>query len=268
MSKNTYPVVDRLPSPCTQQPSEQLKLWHAHELRNYYDDPRIYIGIGTYGNPKFILYSKHDRIKIGRYCSIADNVTFLAGGEHQIESTSTFPFNYFLGNDKNIDFSEPTEVEYKDARHKGPIQLGNDVWIGYGAMILSGVTIGNGAIVGASSVVAKNLPPFSIAAGNPAKIIRNRFDDKTIEELQSIAWWNWNRQSVAEHFQLLRSPPADLIKFYYNLSIDERSRLLTQENEAPPAQTTQKQPSPLEDRDKRGLRSLLRTILTRLASRI
>ena len=86
---------------------------------------------------------------------------------------------------------------------KGDIIVGNDVWFGYDSLVMNGVTIGNGAIIGARAVVMKDVPAYSIVAGNPAKVVKMRFDDKTIERLQKIAWWDWNIEKITRHLKLI-----------------------------------------------------------------
>jgi acetyltransferase-like isoleucine patch superfamily enzyme len=134
-------------------------------------------------------------IRIGKFCSIAQKVDILLGEEHITDSVSTYPFSFAL--------NEPYNGKYN--RGKGDIIIGNDVWIGYGAIILSGVTIGDGAVIGARSVVTKDIPPYSIAVGNPALPIKKRFDDETIDELCRIKWWDWSYEKIKENVDILAS---------------------------------------------------------------
>ncbi len=120
-------------------------------------------------------------LKVGKYCSISNSATFILGLEHNSKWLTTCPFSVV---DKNYrKYPYPT-------RSKGDINVGNDVWIGYEALILSGVKIGDGAIIGARSVVAKDVPPYAIVAGNPSKIIRYRFSPEVIEQLLELKWWD------------------------------------------------------------------------------
>jgi len=124
-------------------------------------------------------------VSIGNYCSIAAGVLFIAAGEHPMTLVSSYPFP------DSGRFGPPT----RDIA-KGPITVGNDVWIGSRAIILSGVKIGDGAVVGAGSVVSKNVEPYAVVAGNPAKLIRHRFEPKVIEELLAIRWWDWSDNQI------------------------------------------------------------------------
>lgn len=142
------------------------------EIMNYCDLSKVVVGKNTYGEINVTDYSQQDtKLKIGSYCSIAQNVSFLLGGEHQIKSISTYPFKV-----KSFGFM-------REANSKGDIVLGDDVWIGTGAIICSGVKIGQGAIVAAGAVVTKDVPPYAIVGGNPAKVIKYRFDEDCINKL-------------------------------------------------------------------------------------
>jgi acetyltransferase-like isoleucine patch superfamily enzyme len=124
-------------------------------------------------------------VSIGNYCSIAAGVLFIAAGEHPMSLVSSYPFP---GSDQ---FGPPT----RDIA-KGPITIGNDVWIGSRAIVLSGVKIGDGAVVGAGAVVSKDVEPYAVVAGNPAKLIRHRFEPKIVEGLLAIRWWDWNDNQI------------------------------------------------------------------------
>ena len=147
-------------------------------------DKRVNIGIGTYGvNPKTILlFKEDDRVTIGSYCSIAPGVKILASGEHNFQAVSTFPFKAKLQNLGN---------EY-DTFSKGEVIIGNDVWLGTNSIILSGVKIGDGAVVAAGSVVTYDVSPYAIVGGIPAKTIKYRFSEDNIAVLLKIKWWEWN----------------------------------------------------------------------------
>ena len=135
----------------------------------------IKCGNYSYGNPK-ILYFKveNEKLEVGNYVSIADNVTFILNGNHYIDTFTTYPFKVNC-------FSEKVE-----AWGKGPTKVGDDVWIGYGATILSGVTIGQGAVIAAGSVVVKDVEPYSVVGGNPAKLLKYRYPKEIIEEMKKI----------------------------------------------------------------------------------
>ncbi|QBQ07249.1 virginiamycin A acetyltransferase [Spiroplasma gladiatoris] len=124
------------------------------------------------------------KLIIGKFCAIAEDVKFImSGAEHRINSYSTYPFEMFL------EFSNKSKINLKK-NYKSNTIVENDVWIGYGATILPGVKIGNGAIIGAKSVVTKNVEPYTVVAGNPAKVIRKRFDNKKIFYLLDLKWWD------------------------------------------------------------------------------
>lgn len=139
------------------------------KLEDVTDIKKIHVGEDSYGIIKVISYGEKDgQLYIGRYCSIAKDVTFLLGGEHEYKNIFTYPFKKrFLDED--------------EAFAKGDINIEDDVWIGYGTTILSGVTIGKGAIIGAKSIVAKDVPPYAIYVGD--KIIKYRFEKDIIEKL-------------------------------------------------------------------------------------
>ncbi len=162
------------------------------------------IGVGTYGNP--IVMDWGSQLAIGKYCSLAENVTFILGGNHRIDWVTTYPFSVLWQ-----DFSE---LKGHPAT-KGDIIIGNDVWIGTKSMILSGVQIGDGAIIGAGSVVTKNVPSYTIFAGNPAKLIRERFTSEQRDALVKIAWWNWSESRIRQGIPILLSGKIDeFIKIY------------------------------------------------------
>ncbi|AZO23853.1 CatB-related O-acetyltransferase [Mesorhizobium sp. M1E.F.Ca.ET.045.02.1.1] len=121
-------------------------------------------------------------VVIGSFCSIAPGVLFLCQGDHRTDTVSTFPF-------QSRTFKTKTNLEYLTS--KGPIVLGNDVWVGSRAIILSGVKIGHGAVIAAGSVVTKDVGPYTLVGGNPAKPIKRRFSDETVAALLEIQWWNW-----------------------------------------------------------------------------
>jgi acetyltransferase-like isoleucine patch superfamily enzyme len=156
------------------------------------------IGDYTYGDP--IIDDFDEKLTIGKYCSIARGVTFVLGGEHNTNWATTYPFNtIFL--EKNHIKGHPLS--------KGPILVGNDVWLGTDAIVLSGVSIGDGAVVAARSVVTKNIPPYAIVGGNPAKILKFRFDDASIEKLLKLKWWEMPHNQVLNYADLLMSSNID-----------------------------------------------------------
>lgn len=170
------------------------------------------IGDYSYGHPRIIRFEDAPQIRIGKFCSIADNVTFMLGGNHQTGWVSTYPFsNYFecLYHCGNIHYVDGDHI--KGEVLKGDIDIGNDVWIGQEAFFLSGIKVGDGAIIGARAVVAKDVQPYSIVVGNPARHIRFRFDEATIESLLKMKWWDWPIEKIAEAMPMIMS--ADLEGF-------------------------------------------------------
>lgn len=147
------------------------------------------IGEHTYGNP-VILEHEWGRLSIGRFCSIAHNTTLILGN-HKINLASTYPFRSLFG------FWPGAENGLPDHETRGDgIVIGNDVWLGANCLILPGVTIGNGAIVAAGSVVTRDVPDYAIVAGNPARIKRYRFDDEIIRRFQALRWWDWSNDKL------------------------------------------------------------------------
>ncbi|MFV8335304.1 CatB-related O-acetyltransferase [Flavobacterium sp. RSP29] len=158
------------------------------------------IGIGTYGTPYIYDWSQKTSLTIGNYCSIGGNVSILLGGEHQTDWVTTYPFS---GLNKDM-------ITVKnDNKSKGDVLIGSDVWIGNNVTILSGVTIGNGVVIGAGSIVTKNIPDYAIVGGNPAKIIRYRFDSEKINKLKEIAWWDWDIEEIKNKKLLILSNDID-----------------------------------------------------------
>ena len=146
----------------------------------------VSIGKHTYGanSIKIQQWGEGAKLYIGKFCSIAGGVEVMLGGNHRIDWVSTFPFGHV---------SQQTFPTYNGEGHpitKGDVNIGNDVWIGDGATILSGITIGDGAIIATKSVVTKNVEPYSIVGGNPAKYIKHRFSKEIIEKLLEYRWWD------------------------------------------------------------------------------
>ncbi len=170
------------------------------------EHPDLHIGRGSYGHPKVLFRdlvpSKGRRaiLSIGAYCSISDDVKIFLGGQHRSDWVSTWPFNVLM--------EDYTHIE-GNPLSKGDVIIGNDVWIGHGAAILSGVTIGDGAVVGTNALVTKDVPPYGIVGGNPAKLIRKRFPDKAIERLLALQWWNWSEEKVSRYVPLICSTDID-----------------------------------------------------------
>lgn len=149
-----------------------------------------------------------DRLIIGKFCSIACGAKFLFNSaNHSLTSLSTYPFPIFF-EEWGLERAQVTRAW----DHKGDIVIGNDVWIGYEAVILAGVTIGDGAIIGTRAVVTKDVPPYTIVGGVPAKPIRKRFPDDTIAALLALRWWNWPEERIAGCLDAIQSGQIDQIK--------------------------------------------------------
>ena len=165
---------------------------------SYYDDP-----IDSENFERNVLYPYPfigDKLIIEKFCAIARDVKFIMNGaNHKIDSFTTYPFSIFRnGWEKVIPKSE--ELPYK-----GDTIIGNDVWIGYDSLIMPGIKIGDGSVIASRSVITKNIEPYSIVGGNPAKLIRMRFDDKVIEQLKKIKWWNWPINKITSNLEILTS---------------------------------------------------------------
>lgn len=167
---------------------------------------KIEIGEYTYGHFDILCWSSDDSVQIGKFCSIAPYVKILGGGEHNKNIVSTYPFKHFFMNNK-LDPNVET---------KGPTIIGNDVWIGMNSLILSGVNISDGVIIGAGSVVAKDIPPYAIVAGNPMKIIGYRFEDDITKKLISISWWDWPIEKINENIECFYNNINEFIEKFYN----------------------------------------------------
>jgi virginiamycin A acetyltransferase len=171
-------------------------------LKTILNNPNIIVGDFTYYDDpddvhnflKNILYHFDfvgDKLIIGKFCQIATAVRFIMnGGNHALKGFSTFPFKAFGQEWKDI----PLESD-----SKGDTVIGNDVWIGNSATIMPGIRIGDGAIIATNAVVTKDVEPYSIVGSNPAKLIRKRFDDDTIQKLLTLKWWNWPVEKITTY---------------------------------------------------------------------
>ncbi|GAA0386510.1 CatB-related O-acetyltransferase [Streptomyces luteireticuli] len=186
-------------------------------LRSLVSDPRIEVGEYTYfddpdGAEEFesrnVLYAYGtERLVIGKYCAIAAGTRFMMpGAAHPTMGVSTFPFTMFGGawTGRTLDL-------VTDLPSRGDTVIGNDVWIGYQALIMPGVRIGDGAVIAAGSVVTGDVEPYTIVGGNPARPIRRRFDDADVERLLRAAWWDWPVELVTEHVRtIMAGRPAEI----------------------------------------------------------
>lgn len=187
-------------------------------LKHVVTDPSIEVGAYTMYNDfvndpaqfekNNVLYHypiNHDRLVIGKFCSIACGAKFLFNSaNHTMRSLSTYPFPLFF-EEWGLDRKNVTQ----SWDNKGDIVIGNDVWIGYEAVILAGVTIGDGAIIGSRAVVTKDVMPYTIVGGVPAKPIRKRFSDEVVQKLQEMKWWDWPKERIAKNLEAIQSGCID-----------------------------------------------------------
>ena len=168
----------------------------------------LVIGPHTYGSPKVWMYrGSESKVIIGRYCSIGPGVQIIVGGIHNTSWVSTYPFR--------IKWKMVGAYEDGMPKTNGDIIIGSDVWLGTDVVILSGVSIGHGAIVATRSVVTHSVPPYAIVAGSPAKIIRYRFEEDKVKLLLEISWWDWTEEKIQEAVPLLSSGYVDKFISHY-----------------------------------------------------
>ena len=191
-------------------------------LKPVISNPNISVGEYTMYNdfvndPKLfeknnVLYQypiNHDKLKIGKFCSIACGAKFIFNSaNHTLSSLSTYPFPIFF---------EEWGLDIKDVAlawdNKGDIVIGNDVWIGYEAVIMAGVTIGDGAIIGTRAVVTKDVPPYTTVGGVPAKTIRKWFSEDTIGMLMELQWWDWPEEKIAQNIHVIKSGYVEQLRY-------------------------------------------------------
>lgn len=186
-------------------------------LKNIVTNPNIMVGDYTYyddfenvrnfeKNVKYHFDFTGDKLIIGKFCMIASDVKFIMNGaNHLSEALSAYPFAIF---GKEWAYA----MKGKSYPHKGDVIVGNDVWIGYNATIMAGVKVGDGAIIAANSMVVKDVEPYSIVGGNPARLIKKRFSDETISKLLEIKWWDWDIERITANVQnLTGNNPSKLI---------------------------------------------------------
>ncbi|MFP1814620.1 Vat family streptogramin A O-acetyltransferase [Lonsdalea quercina] len=180
-------------------------------IKNTVTNPNIIIGDFTYYDDpedsedfeRHVLYHFPfigDKLIIGKFCAIAKDVQFIMNGaNHKLSGFSSFPF-YIFGNGWEKATPQPEDLPYK-----GDTIIGNDVWIGYKALIMPGVKIGNGAIISSMAVVTTDVPAYTIVGGNPAKVIKKRFSDEIVAELEQLAWWDWSIEKITRHLTAIMS---------------------------------------------------------------
>ncbi|MFT5916387.1 MAG: virginiamycin A acetyltransferase [Flammeovirgaceae bacterium] len=183
-------------------------------LKNVVKNPNIIIGDYTYyddfenvenfeKNVKYHFDFTGDQLIIGKFCMIASGAKFIMNGaNHLTESISAYPFAIFQNGWGNA-------MEGKNYPNKGNLIVGNDVWIGHNATIMAGITIGDGAIIATNSTVTRDVEPYAIVGGNPAKQIKKRFDAQTIEKLVKLKWWDWEIDKITKHVNHLTGNNID-----------------------------------------------------------
>jgi len=164
-------------------------------------DEHCQIGDYTYGEPT-IFPHEGKKLIIGKFCSIAADVKIFLGANHRTDWCTTYPFPDL---DSKYHFWPGAEKITGHPSSKGDVIIGNDVWIGYGATILSGVSIGDGAVIGAMSVVSSDVDSYTIVAGNPAVVINKRFDENTIKKMLELKWWDWPVDKIKKQIKTLCS---------------------------------------------------------------
>lgn len=179
------------------EPYKALNAWGnktlGYEVGNY-----------TYGRPRVVF--PQGKLKIGKFCSISWNVTIYLGGNHRVEWIALYPFA-----GREHDRWPDVEGVDKYLTVRGDVTIGNDVWIGSDVIIMSGVTIGDGAVVGTGAVVTGDIEPYTVVAGNPARIIKKRFSDEDIAKLLEVRWWDWPEEKIRRNVHILCSGDVDAL---------------------------------------------------------
>jgi acetyltransferase-like isoleucine patch superfamily enzyme len=171
---------------------------------NHAEKVQFKVGKFTYGHESISTIGlEQNSLEIGNFCSIAGGLTVFLAGNHPLNQISTYPFGL---TDSMVGWKSKGYIASNQNLSKGPVTIGSDVWIGTNVTIMSGVSIGHGAVIAANSHVVKDVPPYAIYGGNPAKIIRFRFTDNQIEKLLSIKWWEWDDEIIQKAQSILSSP--------------------------------------------------------------
>ena len=173
----------------------------------------MYVGRYSYGRISVVIFNTIDYLFIGNFVSIANGVLFVIGGEHCMQNLTTFP----------VDILITKSFRYKDGVSKGGITIGDDVWIDTNAIILGGVKVGQGAIIGAGAVVTKDIPPYAVVVGNPARIVKYRFSEDLIRKMLKIDFSRANKSFLLSDLSLLYGEDI-------NVSIDQMLKILKREN--------------------------------------
>jgi virginiamycin A acetyltransferase len=201
------------PDPNTLYPIEGVT--RTCYLKNIIKNPQIIVGDYTYyddpedihnfeRNVLYLFDFMKDKLIIGKFCQIATGVRFIMNGaNHAMDGISTYPFRVF---------GKSWAQTPMNVVSKGDTVIGNDVWIGNSVTIMQGVTIGDGAIIGTNALVTKDVAPYTIVGGNPAKLIRKRFDEETIEFLVELRWWNWPMDTIVESLDAITTGDIEALK--------------------------------------------------------
>ncbi|AVP87056.1 hypothetical protein phytr_950 [Candidatus Phycorickettsia trachydisci] len=206
-------MVNKYPNPDNLYPLEGVE--RTIFLKNIITNPQIIVGDYTYyddpediynfeKNVLYLFEFMGDKLIIGKFCQLATGIRFIMNGSnHDMDGISTYPFKVFGG---------AWAGTKMNAISKGDTVIGNDVWIGNSVTIMQGIKVGDGAIIGTNSLVTKNIEPYTIVGGNPAKVIRKRFDDKTIEFLLRLRWWDWNIEKITTNLDHITSGNIEALR--------------------------------------------------------
>ena len=204
------------PNPNAVHPNENIP--SVCYIKNTITRPNIIVGDYTYYDDPvdpehFENHVTHhydfvgDKLVIGKFCAIAKGVEFVMNGaNHRMCGVSTYPFNIMGGG------WEKSTPQMDDLPLKGDTVVGNDVWIGQNVTVMAGSHIGDGAIIGANSTVAGDIPPYSVAVGNPCRVVKMRFDEDTVEYLLNLKWWDWDAEKIFENLEALTSADINKIR--------------------------------------------------------
>lgn len=183
--------------------SKEVKEQQSFFTKDILKKDTFQIGDYTYGSPNILFADSGALLQIGKFCSIADEVSIFLGGNHRHDWVTTYPFN-------KVDlFKNATKHITGHPSTNGNVNIGHDVWIGRGCTIMSGTTIGNGAVIAANSLVSKDIGDYEIWGGNPARLIKRRFNDDTIKKLSQNPWWEWDIDKIKMKIDYLMSVPTN-----------------------------------------------------------